>query len=181
MYLLVRLAFLMVFAMMQNCLMSYFFEALLLTLTAILVGVVQPYKSNVHNVVDMVLILAVALVYSSVGINLVANIDHFSYMIPLAVLLFIFSVVPMFYIITVAVYWLLLRKKFPQKLYSKLRGILPCVRSWSISHSSSEESLPDRLANPEEYEPLLHASLGNVLDSNDEHDTCEAPDLQSSY
>ena len=180
-YLLVRLAFLTVFAMTQTYLMSCFFEAMLLTLTAILVGVVQPYKSYVNNAVDVVLILAVALAYSSVAINLIANIEHFSYIKPSTVLVSIFGAVPMFYIITVAVYWLILRKKFPQKLYSKLRDILPCVHSGSISHSSSEQSLPDRLANPEEYEPLLHASLGNVLDSDGEHDTCEAPDLQSSY
>ena len=180
-YLLVRLAFLTVFAMTQNSLMGCFFEAMLLTLIAILVGVVQPYKSNVHNVVDMVLILAVALGFSSVAINRVADIEYLSYNIPTAVLVIIFAVIPLFYISTVALYWLLLRKKFPQKVYSKLRDLIPCVRSGSISHSSSEQSLPDRLANPEEYEPLLHASLANVLVSDGEHDTCEAPDLQSSY
>ena len=112
MYLLVRLAFLTVFAMTQNYLMGCFFEAMLLTLTAILVGVVQPYKSHVHNVVDMVLILAVALFYSSIAINRVADIEYLSYNIPTAVLMIIFILVPLFYISTVALYWLLLRKKF---------------------------------------------------------------------
>ena len=180
-YLLVRLAFLTVFAMTQNYLMSCFFEAMLLTLTAILVGVVQPYKSNVHNAVDVVLILATALHYCSNAINLVANIERFSYAKPSGLLLFIFALVPLFYISTVALYWLLLRKKIPQKLCSKLRDLLPYICSGSISHSSSEQSLPDRLANPEEYEPLLHGSLGNVLDSDGKHDTCEAPDLQTRY
>ena len=180
-YLLVRLAFLAVWAMTQSYLMSCFFEAMLLTLTAIVVGVVQPYKSSVHNIIDMVLILAFALYYSSTAIDLVANIERFSYNIPSAILLFIFAVVPLFYISTIALYWLLLRKRFPQKLCSKLRNLLPFVCSGSISHSSSEGSLPDRLANPEEYEPLLHGSLGNVLDSGGEQDNCEAPDLESSY
>ena len=180
-YLLVRLAFLTVFAMIQNCLMGCFFEAMLLTLTAILVGVVQPYKSHIQNAVDVVLILTTALAYSSGAINRVADIEYLSYNIPSGILAIIFGLVPLFYMSTVALYWLILRKKIPQKLYSKLRNLLPCVHSGSISHSSSEQSLPDRLANPEEYEPLLHGSLGNVLGSDGKHDTFEAPDLQSSY
>ena len=104
-YLLIRLAFLTVFAMTHNYLMSCFFEAMLLTLTAILVGVVQPsYKSNVHNAVDVVLILAVALAYSSIAINLIANIERFSYNKPSAVLVIIFGLVPLLYISTIALY-----------------------------------------------------------------------------
>ena len=180
-YLLVRLAFLAVWAMTQSYLMGCFFEAMLLTLTATLVGVVQPYKSSVHNAVDVVLILAFALLNSSAAINLVATIERYSYRWQSGVLMGIFGLVPLFYISIVALYWLLLRKRFPQKLYSKIRNLLPFVRSGSISHSSSEGSLPDRLANPEEYEPLLHGPLGNVLDSGGEQDNCEAPDLESSY
>ena len=159
MYLLVRLAFLAVWAMTQSFLMGNFFNAMLLTLTATLVGVVQPYKSNVHNAVDVVLIVAFALFYSSAAINLVAIIERSSYRWPSGVLMGIFTLVPLFYISTVALYWLLLRKRFPQKLYSKLRNLLPFVCSVLISHSSSEGSLPDRLANPEEYEPLYSTGL----------------------
>ena len=115
MYLLVRLAFLTMVAMPQIFLMGCFFEAMLLTLTAILVGVVQPYKSNVHNAVDVVLILTTA-------ISLVASIECFPYILPSDVLLCTFTLVPMFYIITVALYWLsYTTKKIPQKLCSKLR------------------------------------------------------------
>ena len=180
-YLLVRLAFLAVWAMTQSYLMCCFFEAMLLTLTAIVVGVVQPYKSYLYNAMDIVLLLAAALGYCSMSINLVATIEHFSYITPSGILVAIFALVPLFYISTITLYWLLLRKRFPQRLCSKLRNLVPFVRSGSISHSSSEGSLPDRLANPEEYEPLLHGPLGNVLDSGGEQDNCEAPDLESSY
>ena len=180
-YLLVRFAFLAVWAMTQSYMMGCFFNAMLLTLTATLLGVVQPYKSNVHNAVDVVLILAFALFCSSVAINLVATTECYSYRWPSGVLMDIFALVPLFYILSVALYWLLLRKRFPQKLCSKIRNLLPFVRCVSISHSSSEGSLPDRLANPEECEPLLHGPLGNVLDSGGEQDNCEAPGLESSY
>ena len=180
-YLLVRLAFLTVWAMIQSYMMGCFFEAMLLTLTATLVGVVQPYKSNVHNSVDVVLIVALALLCSLISINLEAIIERFSYIVPSGILANIFALVPLFYISFVALYWLLLRKRFPQKLCLKLRNLLPFVCSGSISHSSSEGSLPDRLANHEEYKPLLHGSLGNVvLDSNGE-DNCEVRDVESSY
>ena len=162
-YLLVRLAFLAVWAMTQSYMMGYFFNAMLLTLTATLVGVVQPYKSNVHNAVDVVLIVAFALFYSSAAINLVAIIERSSYRWPSGVLMGTFTLVPLFYISTVALYWLLLRKRFPQKLYSKNQNLLPFVCSVSISHSSSEGSLPDRLANPEEYEPLLWAMFWTLV------------------
>ena len=180
-YLMARFAFLVVFAMTQNTLMTCFLETILLTLIAILVGVIQPYKSPVYNIVDVVLILTCALVYCSLGITLIANIERSAYNAPSGILWAIFALVPLVYISTIALYWLLLRKKFPQKLYSKLRNLLPCVHSGIISHSNSQESLPDRLANPEEYEPLLQGPLSNVLDSDDGQDTCEVPNRQSSY
>ena len=179
-YLVTRFAFLAVFAMTQNYLMSCFFETMLLVLIAILVGVIQPYKSYVYNIVDVVLILACAIYYCSTTINLIATIERYTYSMPSGVLLYLFALVPLVYISTVALYWILLRKKLPQKLYSKLRDLLPCVHSGGISHSNSQESLPDRLANPEEYEPLLQGPLSNVLDSDDGQDTCEVPNLQSS-
>ena len=58
-----------------NYLTSCFFESMLLTLSAILVGLVQPYKSNVYNVLDVVLILETALFDSSITIYHVANIE----------------------------------------------------------------------------------------------------------
>ena len=180
-YLLVRLAFLAVWAVTQSYMMGCFFEAMLLTLTATLVGVVQPYKSSVHNAVDVVLILTLALLCSSAAIHLVAIIELFSYIVPSGILGYILGLVPLFYISTVALYWLLLRKRFPHKLCLKLRNLLLFVRSGSTSHSSSEGSLPDRLANPEEYEPPLHGPLGNVLECGGEQDNCEATDSESSY
>ena len=180
-YLVTRIALFVVFAVTQNSLMACFFDAILLTLIAIVVGVVQPYKSYVYNIVDVVLIHTCALGYLSTAIELIADMERSAYIIPSGVLWAILALVPLVYISTVALYWLLLRKKLPQKLCSKLRDLLPCVHSGGISHSYSQESLPDRLANPEEYEPLLQGPLSNVLDSDDGQDTCEVHNQQSSY
>ena len=180
-YLVARIAFLAVFAMTQNTLMTHFFETMLLMLTAIVVGIVQPYKLYVYNILDVVLILAGALVYCSLSIDLIADIERYAYGPPSRVLTLVFALVPLVYILAVTLYWLLLRKKLPQKLYSKLRDLLPCVNSGAISHSNSQESLPGRLANPEEYEPLLQGPLSDVLNSDGGQDTCGVPNVQSSY
>ena len=181
-YLVARFAFLAVFVMTQNYLMSCFFQTMLLTLIAILVGVIQPYKLYIYNVIDVILILVFSLYSCSITISLTAQMEHFAYLLPSIALLSIFTVVPLMYISAVALYWFLLRKRLPQQLCSKLRQFLPCTDGRLFRHSHSEESLPDRLANPEEYEALLQGPLDDVPDSDDD---CGAPDTlsfeQASY
>ena len=97
-----------VFAMTQNSLMACFFDTMLLTLIAIVVGVVQPYKSYVYNIVDVVLIHTCALGYLLAAIELIADMERSAYIIPSGVLWAILALVPLVYISTVALYWLLL-------------------------------------------------------------------------
>ena len=62
-----------------------------------------------------------------------------------AVVLFaILGTVPQLYITGVVIYWLV-----HKKIFSSIR--MPCGNT----HNDVEETLPDRLANPEEYERLL--------------------------
>ena len=141
-YLMAQVAFLIVFAMTQRYIMSCFFETILLIHIAIVVGVIQPYKSHVYNVVDVILILAPALIYCSIAVNhVVGNIESSAYYnTPSWSLVFIFGLVPLFYTPTIVLYWLVLRKKLPQKLYSKVRNSLPCLHSGLISHVNSEDN-----------------------------------------
>ena len=152
-YLVVRIVFLLV-AMGVHCRVAYcLLIAMLMIITALLVGLIQPYKSTVFNTVDALLFLALAMGYLSVALNLTACSSSFIY-IGLSGVLFVFwGTVPLVYFAVVVLYWLLVRKKM-KKLCPKFSNWL--LRLFKFQPDNPDgESLPDRLVNPTECTALL--------------------------
>jgi len=69
-------------------------------------------------------------------------------------MIYLSGLVPFFYIVVLVVYWLIARKKLPQKLFHKL-----VHRNTTEEQQLLEDSLPDRIVHAEAYTALIPASM----------------------
>ena len=74
------------------------------------------------------------------------------------VLLFILSVLPLFYISFVILHWICCQRKVAQRMARKIHGWIGRNTGRMII-TDSDQSLPDRLINPAEYEEELTAPV----------------------
>ena len=113
MYLFIRICFFMVMAvsLSSSVYMTCFIAGVMFTLFAILFAVVQPYKSPVHNAVDTVLVLVVALIYFCIVGGTLANAhvkmtQNSPFTIVITVLHSVLVPTPLIYMTIVVAYWL---------------------------------------------------------------------------
>ena len=143
------------------------FSGMFLLVLLTLIAIVQPYKVSFYNSVDAMLILVLALFcFSAVGSSFLQNNNVFSYRALnwLPTMLTILGIAPLVYIFLVTLYNLFLRSEVLQQGFSKVLGLLKC-RKLSSRWNCSEESLPERLSNPEECAALLQESLTHGQDT----------------
>ena len=123
---------------------SYFaISALVLTCIAVAVAVVQPHKKSIYNAIDVLLFLTLAMWH----ISLLALLTSVGNTVALTAAVWVLSVLPLLYLQGVVVYWVY---SHSSKLQNVVRRIRLCVAQENL-----EESLPDRIVNPAEYEQLL--------------------------
>ena len=67
---------------------------------------------------------------------------------------YIVAVLPLFYISFVTLLWMCSRREFGRRMIERVRGWITENRRQMVL-TGSEESLPDRLINPDEYEEDL--------------------------
>ena len=147
----------------------YFLAGVLLSLFAILIVITQPYKSSIYNIIDTVLILAIAIFYfSATGHRLAHSEDKVVHFLT-GIMQFTFSLIPFVYIIIVIV-----KSKIPRQWCSSLLNLPFCKR---LMRRSAEEPLPERLSNPEECAALLHEPVSDQ-DSNGPPD---APSFEQRF
>ena len=143
-----------------------FLVGVIFTLFAILFVVVQPYKLSIHNTIDTVLILITALIYFCINgstlVHVAAPEKRSEFHSNINVILSIFILVPLFYMTVLLLYWLVFRHKKMAALLRKVRLLYKSV----LKRSKSEESLPDRLANPEECAALLQDPMAVYQDTD---------------
>ena len=173
MYLFVRISIFVVFAVFFNysLVIGSFVVGVIFTLFAILFVVVQPYKFAIHNTVDAVLVLSTALIYFCItaGRLVIAHVNRSDFRKFINFLFFVFIPVPFVYMTVLLFYQLIFRHKRIAVVLHKVQ--LLCKTA--LRKSISEESLPDRLANPEECAALLQDPMDIY------QDTDNAPDLPS--
>ena len=108
--------------------------ALILLATGMLVAVIKPYKSNVYNTVDTVLMLSLALSYTGIASYYFAHFispastqisEHFSEVV---------STIPMFYLMLLILYYIVKVSRIPQrtiaetsKLTSRFKALIRCA------------------------------------------------------
>ena len=139
--------------------------SILITFAAIIV-IVRPYKSPVHNAINTCLILVVALSITSALESYEGLKESPFERIPQGTLT-ITSCIPPIYGIALLLYNLLAHRRVVQQTFRKLQSLLPysCRR---LAHTDSEDSLPDRMAHPEQYAALLTEPVRGEESSEEE-------------
>ena len=176
-YLFIRIALVGVYALSRTILF-YPLATVILAAFAITFAVLRPNRSTVHNVTDTFLILSMIICYSSVMASSLndAYLKSNSFMDISLLMIYLSALVPLFYIVVLIVYWLVVRKKLPQKLFRKL------VHRNTTEEQLLEDSLPDRIVHAEAYTPLIPAPMsGGEHYSDSESDQGHQHDRDATY
>ena len=150
-YLFIRITIMGVYSLTRSIL--YFpLTTVVLAAFAITFAAFQPYRSAVHNVTDSFLILSMIICYSSIMASTldIVFLKSSSFLDISFVVIYLAALVPLFYIVALIVYWLVVRKKLPQKLYRKLVHRNTAEEQQQLL----EDSLPDRIVHAEAYAPM---------------------------
>ena len=120
------------------------------------IAIMQPYKPrfSTYNVVDTVLVLLAALWCASFLCIIAAELKADRWKKVFTSLSYIVGVLPLFYISFITLHWMCSQRQFGQRMMGRLRIRIEENRRQMVA-LGSEESLPDRLINPEEYEEDL--------------------------
>ena len=112
----------------------------------------QPYKLAAHNAIGTFLIFFLVIGYSSAMAGVISSAQAVlqSFHVISVVMTVLSGLVPFLYIVGVVVYWLVARKKLPQKCFHRLmhRNVREEEQQAVVN------SLPDRIVHPEEYGSL---------------------------
>ena len=162
----IRILILIIFAFSKT---GFFYGAALLVLIPLVIAIVilKTYKPrfSTYNDVDSVLFLLLALWCATVVcINTARQEVHrwLKFSISLA---FIVAVLPLFYISAVTLHWMCSQRPFGQRMLGR-------VHSWTGENhrqmvaAGPEESLPNRLINPEKYEENLTDPVAVQVENN---------------
>ena len=151
-FLFARILLFIIFALSQTAL---FYAATLLVLIPLVIAIVivQPYKPrySTYNVVDSVLVLIMALWASTIVCIVISGLKAHKWQKWSLVISFIIAVLPLFYISFVTLHWMCSRRQFGRRMIGR-------VHTWiggnnrQMGAAGLEESFPDRLINPNEYE-----------------------------
>ena len=125
-------------------------------------AVVRPYKRNFSNNVDiliLVLLEALSIEFLVAAFHIAATARFIYYVLAVTLLLLVPHMVLIFYVC----YVLAKKAGITQCLKRKYETLKRCVQSpghtgqaeADVEAESDTDSLPDRLINPEDYEPLL--------------------------
>ena len=141
----------------------YALGLILLIVLALIVIVVKPYRNTIYNRVDTVLILLLAMVYSSILSYNIASVKESRHVKATLSMSFIVAALPLVYLFLICVYWVLTRSLVQDRLLYGTR-----IGRWikTRSTSYSEIDIPYRLLNPEDCESDV-ALLGDVMADGD--------------
>ena len=133
---------------------------------AIIIVIARPYKSPVHNAINTSLILVAALSLTSVLEGYQGLKKSPLEKLPATTLTITSCILPI-YGIALLLYNLLAHRRVVQQGVRKLQSLLPysCRR---LAHTHSEDSLPDRMAHPEQYAALLAEPVRGEESSEEE-------------
>ena len=152
-FLFARILFFIIFVLSPTAL---FYGAALFVLIFLVMALVigQPYKPrfSTYNAVDSVLVLLLALLFAAFVCFAITGREDYRSQQCFVILSFIVGVIPLFYISFVTLHWMYSsRRPFGRRMIGGQIG----ENDRQMVATGSEESLPNRLINPEEYEKDL--------------------------
>ena len=165
-FLFARILLFIIFGLSQT---AMFYGAALFVFIVLVMAIVivRPYKPrfSTYNAVDSVLVLIMALWCATVVCIAIAGLKAHRWQKWLLALLFIAVILPLFYILFVTLHWVCSRRQFGQRMIGRVRGWIRENHRQMVA-ADSEESLPDRLVNPDEYEDLTDPVAVQVEDKS---------------
>ena len=149
----VRILIFIIFALSPT---GMFYGAVLLLFIPLVIAIIimQPYKPrfSTHNAVDSVLVLLLALLCATIVCINIAGLKAHKWLMFSISLAFIVAVLPLFYIFVVTLHWMCSQRPFGQRMIGRVHG---WITENHRQMGCSEESLPNRLIKPEEYDENL--------------------------
>ena len=137
---------------------SFYITASIFIIFGTITAIARPYKSPTHNAISTFLILVMALSALSLSSGSAPVVGQGLNKLPLKrlteITVIITVITPPAYGIALLLYNLLAHRRVVQQAFRKLRSLLPYSRR-RLAHADSEDSLPDRMAHPEQYAALL--------------------------
>ena len=162
-YLWVRFVFLIVGSITSTAI-SLCIGATMSIIVALMVAVVQPYKSHAYNIVDTALIHALAFMFISGTANSIAYNINIQFKGLANTMVCISFLIPFAYFVGVVVYKLFSRRKWTQ-IYETIQLCLLC--RCKSADAYLEGSLPDRIEHPEQYVAMFTESAAEGNDGNE--------------
>jgi len=164
---LVRFLLFIIFGFTLN---ELFYAAAVIVLVGVgvLIAIMKPYKPHLaaYNTIDFVLVLNMATWCATVTCVTLTGLQLHRLLKSAMLLSFVIGVLPLFYVSFVTLRWMCSRKEFGQRMRKRIRDLIR-ENHRQLSGSAIEESLPDRLINPNEYEE----DCENPVTSETEGDT----------
>ena len=180
-FLLARILLFIIFTLTQTTL--FYGVALLVYILLVMVIVtVQPYKPrfSTYNAVDSVLVLLMALWCAGALCTTIAIQKAHQLVIIFLLLTFIVELLPLFYLSFITLHWVCSRGQLGWKMVGRVRGWIGGNRSQSFV-DGSEESLPDRLINPNEYEEDLTSPVAVQVEDNSSYQSSNSNAYETAY
>ena len=144
-YLLARIILAIVYGI---TLTEYYFALglVVLILLALFIAIIKPYQNAIYNRVDTVLILLLAMIYSSILSYNIASAKESRFIKPTLLITFIVAVVPLVYLFIICLYWILTRRLVQDKLLYGTR-----IHRWINKRGSStpDTDIPYRMLDSE--------------------------------
>ena len=162
----VRILLFIIFALGPT---GMFYGAALVVFIPFVIAIVilQPYKPrfSMYNAVDSVLVLLLALVCATAVCSIIAGREAHRWIKVFISLEFIVAVLPLFYISAVTLHWMCSRRPFGQRMLGRVHGWIAENHGQMVA-AGSEESLPNRLINPDEYDEDLQYPVAIQVENN---------------
>ena len=136
---------------------------------SLLFALFRPYKNNYFNIIDC---LAFALVALSTFLMMYTNTTHVYFCIQL---LYVILLTPFLYFISFILYKTLFQVALLRTCCSRIKKILQARNEIQYQHvqRGDNEDLPDRLVNPDMYQPLLPATNSSNGGEGDSQSDCQ--------
>ena len=115
----------------------FYFMALVCTFQAVLIATIQPYKKNIHNKIDVILMLIIAMLYASISAH---ASPYFSHIMEWTCVTF--ALLPLLYFGGLILFWFYNHTPWLRSRGSNIFPRQPLLR-WG--------EFPDRIVNPNEY------------------------------
>ena len=147
-YLWLRIVLLGIYALTRTN-FYYPLATVAVTVFGILFALFQPYKLAAHNAIGIFFIFFLVACYSSAMAIIISSAQTVvqSFFDISKVMIAISYVVPLFYIVGVVVYRIVVREKLPQKCFRRLMH----RNTREEEQQPRVDSLPDRIVRPEDY------------------------------